>query len=115
MHSVRPMLSTSSWVGGRMVRGTGDRGYGRTTQDSPARLGRRAAGRPRRAPPAIKTFAATILVRSPDRRDTMSALPNITEADIRARVGDTSFERGEEYFASGAIFDPRKQGRTLKA
>src|SRR5436190_2423500 len=45
----------------------------------------------------------------------MSALPNIAEADIRARIGDTSFERGEEYFGSGAIFDARKQGRTLKA
>src|SRR5438094_6748585 len=45
----------------------------------------------------------------------MSALPGFSEADIRTRVGETSYERGEEYFRSGAIFDARKQGRTLKA
>lgn len=42
-------------------------------------------------------------------------LPRLSEQDIRARVGNTSFQRGEQYFRSGAIFDTRCQGRTLRA
>jgi uncharacterized Zn finger protein len=34
---------------------------------------------------------------------------------IRARVGEQSFRRGQQYFRDGAIFDARRQGRTLKA
>src|SRR5690242_19965733 len=45
----------------------------------------------------------------------MNSLPRVTEAQIRSRVGETSFARGREYFRSGAIYDARKQGRTLKA
>ncbi|MBI3969814.1 MAG: SWIM zinc finger family protein [Chloroflexi bacterium] len=45
----------------------------------------------------------------------MTTLPAITEQDVRARVGDQSFQRGQEYFRSGAIIDARRQGMTLKA
>jgi uncharacterized Zn finger protein len=41
--------------------------------------------------------------------------PMLEEAAIRERVGETSFARGAEYFRSGAIFNPRRQGATLKA
>jgi uncharacterized Zn finger protein len=39
----------------------------------------------------------------------------LNEEQIRARVGEQSFVRGREYFESGAIFDGRRQGMTLKA
>lgn len=45
----------------------------------------------------------------------MTTIPTITEQDIRSHVGDTSFQRGQQYFRNGAIFNARRQGRTLKA
>jgi uncharacterized Zn finger protein len=42
-------------------------------------------------------------------------IPTITENEIRARVGERSFERGEDYYADGAIRAPYRQGMTLKA
>jgi hypothetical protein len=45
----------------------------------------------------------------------MSALPAITVKDIRARVGERSYEKGEDYYHSGAIHDARRQGDTLRA
>jgi uncharacterized Zn finger protein len=41
--------------------------------------------------------------------------PTINKEAIRARVGERSFARGAEYFRTGAIFDARQQGATLKA
>jgi len=45
----------------------------------------------------------------------MSDIPVIDERDIHALVGAGAFQRGQDYFSSGAIYDPRRQGRTLKA
>ncbi|MGQ9553276.1 MAG: SWIM zinc finger family protein [Anaerolineae bacterium] len=45
----------------------------------------------------------------------MSPIPQLTEQDIRNRVGDQSFERGRRYYRDGAVFDARRQGMTLKA
>jgi uncharacterized Zn finger protein len=45
----------------------------------------------------------------------MIAIPSLLEQDIRQRTGGQSFERGLEYFRSGAVFDARRQGMTLKA
>ncbi len=45
----------------------------------------------------------------------MSEIPSLSEQQIRQRVGDESFRRGREYSRSGAIFDARRQGVTLKA
>jgi uncharacterized Zn finger protein len=45
----------------------------------------------------------------------MSTLPKVTEKTIRSRVGDRSFAAGESYFRGGAVFNARRQGRTLKA
>ena len=45
----------------------------------------------------------------------MSNLPVPNESDIRARVGEQSFERGLEYFRRGAISDTRRQGAAIKA
>lgn len=45
----------------------------------------------------------------------MSTIPTITTDDIRARVGESSFERGQQYFRRDAIFDARRQGMMLKA
>src|SRR5262245_16272731 len=45
----------------------------------------------------------------------MSALPKITERDIRARVGDTSFERGVPYARDGSIRGPHRQGMTIRS
>jgi uncharacterized Zn finger protein len=42
-------------------------------------------------------------------------MPELTESTILERVGDASFERGRRYFRNGAIFNPRRQGQTLKA
>jgi uncharacterized Zn finger protein len=40
--------------------------------------------------------------------------PQITETDIRNRVGETSFKRASPY-VPGSIISPRRQGNTLKA
>lgn len=45
----------------------------------------------------------------------MGDIPVIDEGDIRALVGAGAFQRGQDYFGSGAIYDPQRQGRTLKA
>jgi len=44
----------------------------------------------------------------------METIPQLTEQDIRARVGDQSFERGRPYVRDGAIFNTRRQGMTVK-
>ena len=41
--------------------------------------------------------------------------PHLTEADIRAWVGDTSLQRGRPYARHGSVFNLRRHGRTLKA
>ena len=45
----------------------------------------------------------------------MADLPQLTESDVRRWTGEASFGRGEGYFRSGHILDPRLQGNTLKA
>lgn len=47
----------------------------------------------------------------------MSDLSDIrlTEADVQAWVGDTSFRRSTAYVRSGAVINPRRLGMTLKA
>jgi len=45
----------------------------------------------------------------------MTAIPVFQEAHIEGRVGRRSFRRGRDYFHSGAIFNARRQGATLKA
>src|SRR5262245_61253936 len=45
----------------------------------------------------------------------MSTLPKVTTPMIRRRVGDRSFAAGETYYHDGAVFQARRQGRTLKA
>jgi uncharacterized Zn finger protein len=45
----------------------------------------------------------------------MSTIPTIGEQDIRALVGEASFQRGQQYYRGGAIFEMRQQGMTLKA
>lgn len=42
-------------------------------------------------------------------------IPKITRKEIKNRVGEKSFQKGEAYFARGAIFDARKIGQILKA
>jgi uncharacterized Zn finger protein len=44
-----------------------------------------------------------------------STVPKVAVAAILDRVGEKSFERGEKYFRSGAIFDAKRQGLTIKA
>lgn len=41
--------------------------------------------------------------------------PTVSEGAISDWVGSRSFQRGRNYFKSGAILDPRLQGNTLKA
>lgn len=41
--------------------------------------------------------------------------PKITEKAITSRIGERSLEKGRNYFSSGAIIDPRRQGTTIKA
>ena len=43
------------------------------------------------------------------------SIPAISEKTISDWVCSQSFQRGRGYFASGAIFDPRRQGSVLKA
>jgi uncharacterized Zn finger protein len=45
----------------------------------------------------------------------MTALPKISERDIRARVGEASFEKGEDYYQDGAILSPHRQGMTIRS
>lgn len=45
----------------------------------------------------------------------MSEIPAISEQDVRDLVGPQSFQRGHSYYRSGAIFNARRQGLTLKA
>lgn len=45
----------------------------------------------------------------------MARIPAITEGDVEAWVGARSFELGRDYAESGAIYEPRLQGTTLKA
>ena len=45
----------------------------------------------------------------------MAAIPVFQEAHIEGRVGRRSFRRGRDYVQSGAIFNARRQGSTLKA
>jgi len=44
-----------------------------------------------------------------------SSLPQLTDEDIRVRCTERSFERGEDYYRRGAIRNPLRQGRTLRA
>jgi uncharacterized Zn finger protein len=43
------------------------------------------------------------------------ALPKITTSDVRQLASAQSFERGEGYYASGAVLEPQQQGSTLTA
>lgn len=45
----------------------------------------------------------------------MNTIPTLTEQDIRTLVGEQSFQRGQRYFGSDAIFDTRREGMSLKA
>ncbi|HEX6779466.1 MAG TPA: SWIM zinc finger family protein, partial [Ktedonobacterales bacterium] len=45
----------------------------------------------------------------------MSHIPVLSDQQIRARVGEQSFQRGQRYFRDGAIVRPVRQGMTLKA
>lgn len=44
----------------------------------------------------------------------MKTIPKLTEATIRDRIDNRSFERGQQYFRENAIYNTRKQGLTLK-
>jgi len=43
------------------------------------------------------------------------ALSHLTESDIASYCTEQSFERGEDYYERGAIINPIRQGRTLRA
>ena len=43
------------------------------------------------------------------------ALPELTMSDVRQLASAQSFERGEGYYASGAVLEPQQQGSTLSA
>jgi hypothetical protein len=45
----------------------------------------------------------------------MATIPQVQEAQIEGRVGRRGLRRGWDYFQSGAIFNARRQGSTLKA
>ena len=45
----------------------------------------------------------------------MASLPSFSASDVQHRVGQASFDRGRRYFRDRAIFDVRREGRTLKA
>jgi uncharacterized Zn finger protein len=44
-----------------------------------------------------------------------SQIPSLTHIDIKNWVGLSSFQKGMPYFSSGAIYEARRQGQTLKA
>jgi uncharacterized Zn finger protein len=45
----------------------------------------------------------------------LAELPQLTESHVRGWTDEAYYKRGQGYFRSGYIFDPRLQGRTLKA
>jgi uncharacterized Zn finger protein len=45
----------------------------------------------------------------------MSVVPEVREGTIRKFAGERIFTRGQEYAYSGAIFDTRRQGMTLRS
>jgi uncharacterized Zn finger protein len=45
----------------------------------------------------------------------MTDLPQLTESDIRHWTDERSFGRGQRYFHSGYVLNPRRQAATLKA
>jgi uncharacterized Zn finger protein len=45
----------------------------------------------------------------------MTTIPTITEQDVRNLVGYTNFQRGQNYWRDGRIFDTQQAGMTLKA
>src|SRR5262245_55708023 len=45
----------------------------------------------------------------------MDKIPKLSVSAIKHRIDGGSFQRGEAYFRSGAIFDTRRQGSALKA
>jgi len=49
------------------------------------------------------------------KETTMSTIPTVTEQTICDLVGEQSFQRGQRYFQSDALFDMQWQGMTLKA
>src|SRR5690349_7095663 len=42
-------------------------------------------------------------------------LPKLTEAQIRRKASEQSFARGQNYYNDGAIINPSRQGRELRA
>jgi uncharacterized Zn finger protein len=45
----------------------------------------------------------------------MSAIPLIKQTDVQKWTDDVYFQRGQNYYKQGAIYDQRKQGMTLKS
>ncbi len=45
----------------------------------------------------------------------MATIPTLTERDIRSLVGEQNLLNGQRYVREGALFDTRRQGRTLTA
>ena len=45
----------------------------------------------------------------------MLAIPQIKESDVRNWTDTVYFQRGQDYYQQGAIYDQRKQGMTLKS
>jgi uncharacterized Zn finger protein len=45
----------------------------------------------------------------------MSAIPYIKQSDVRDWTDEVDFQRGQNYYKQGAIYDQRKQGMTLKS
>ena len=43
------------------------------------------------------------------------ALPKLTTSDVRQLASAQSPERGEGYYASGAVLEPQQQGSILSA
>src|SRR5919109_4978825 len=45
----------------------------------------------------------------------MSSIPRIKESAVRRWTDEVYFQRGQNYFEQGAIYDQRRQGTTLKS
>jgi uncharacterized Zn finger protein len=45
----------------------------------------------------------------------MQVIPHINQSDVRNWTDDVYFQRGQNYYKQGAIYDQRKQGMTLKS
>jgi uncharacterized Zn finger protein len=45
----------------------------------------------------------------------MPAIPHIKQSDVRNWTDDVYFQRGQNYYKQGAIYDQRKQGMSLKS